>query len=48
MKLEDDACPFCWGTGYITVVEPTADDGIGKPVTRRCPEGCVAPGEVPF
>lgn len=39
----DDPCPFCWGTGWVTVMEPP-----GTPVTRPCPEGCLAPEEVPF
>ena len=42
-----DPCPFCWGTGYITVME-TGAEGDGVPVNRPCPEGCLAPDEVPF
>lgn len=52
-----DPCPFCWGTGVITIMEPTIVFPEGSPagytlgdvaVPRPCPEGCMAPDEVPF
>lgn len=45
--MSGEDCPFCWGTGWITVMEPggTYDS---RPVKRPCPEGCLAPEEVPF
>lgn len=40
-------CSLCWDTGRITVNQ-TGGEGEGVPVERPCPEGCLAPGEVPF
>lgn len=42
-----EECPFCWDTGWITVME-IGREGEGVERRRPCPEGCLAPGEVPF
>lgn len=39
MSIDDLECPFCWGLGWITVME-IGREGEGLPVKRRCPEEC--------
>ena len=50
MSIDDVECPFCWDTGVVTVMEPAPTDDDVEPIAviRPCPEGCMAPDEVPF
>lgn len=40
-------CDLCGDTGYITVLEPVRY-GEYREALMDCPNGCVAPDEVPF
>ena len=45
--MSADDCDLCWGTGYVPEIE-LDNDGNEYGVDRPCPNGCLAPGEVPF
>ena len=47
MRPEDADCPFCWDTG-VCMFQEMDQDGNTYTVPRPCPEGCLAPDEVPF
>ena len=42
-----EECPFCWDTGVVLFTEMD-HHGDSHQIPRPCPEGCLAPGEVPF